>query len=180
MKNLIEGLKEGANIVDGFHESAEERQQTLSARHKVDMTSDSWFAKSVRPIVTMFTGLIWGIVSVVMLIKYFREGFSSDEWTAITAYYGLVSAPFTTCIAWYFESRKREKMEAQKLKTATANAEANIKVEELRTRAEIKQTRKEARHERRLERRKQRRQDTDDYDSDPTELLKTIENEHVS
>ena len=129
IKNLIEGVK----AVDKFHESAQERQQTLSERHKVDMTSDSWFAKSVRPLITLFTGLIWGIVSVVMLIKYYHTGFSSEEWTAITAYYGLVSAPFTTCIAWYFESRKREKMEAQKLKVATANAKANIQVEKIHT-----------------------------------------------
>lgn len=152
LKNVISSITGAAKEVNSFIETPEERQKTLDGRHKRDMTSDNWFSKSVRPIVTIWTGLIWGVVTLVMLLKFYREGFASEDWTTVTAFYGLVSAPFTTCIAWYFESRKREKMAAQ-------NAKANIIIEKTKLKEEAKKERRLNREQRR-EKRKQRKNET--------------------
>lgn len=165
IKDFVGGI---ANTADGFHESAEERSATLSERHRIDMTSDNWFSKSIRPLITIWTGLIWGTVTLVAIFK------GGVDWEI----YGIASAPFTTCIAWYFESRKREKMAAQNAKVAAENAKANIEIQKMQTKHELKQERKEARHERKLTRRRRRRQDDEDYDQNPTEILISLENEN--
>ncbi len=146
MLDLIKNITGAASKVDDFTESGEERQKALSERHVTDMNSDSWFSKSIRPLVTLWTGLIWGITTIVMLWKFFKEGFASEDWTTIVAFYGLTSTPFTTCIAWYFESRKREKLAAQ-------NSKANVKLKELETKERIRQERQEAKEEKRRLRR---------------------------
>lgn len=128
MKNLIDKIKKGAEIADDFHESAEERQATLSKRHMLDMNSDNPLSKSIRPIVTIWTGLIWGVITLLAIVR------GEVDWEI----YGIASSPFVTCISWYFESRRREKIAAQ-------NAQANIRIERIRTRHEIRQERRESR-----------------------------------
>ncbi len=152
IKNLISSVTGVSKEANNFIETSEERQKTLDGRHVRDMTSDNWFSKSVRPIVTIWTGLIWGVTTLVMLLKFYKEGFASEDWTTVTAFYGLVSTPFTTCIAWYFESRKREKMAAQ-------NAKANIIIEKTKLKEEAKKERRLNREQRREER-KQRKNET--------------------
>jgi hypothetical protein len=145
MKDFIKNISLGANIADELTESSEERQAVLSARHAADMNSDSALSKAIRPLSTLWTGLIWGVVTLIAIIR------GSVEWEV----YGIASGPFITCISWYFESRKREKIAAE-------NARANVEIEKLKVRHDVRQDRKEARHERKLERRHERGQDKND------------------
>lgn len=142
MNNLIDKIAKGAEIVDDFTESAEERQATLTLRHKHDMNSDNWLSKSIRPISLLV--LLALQIAIVIL-----SAFSYNVDPVIVGQHGiLLSAAF----GFYFSSRKAEKVAAQ-------NAKASIEVEKIKVKSDIRQQRKELRHQRRLERRKSREQD---------------------
>jgi hypothetical protein len=142
IKDLLKALPTGGKIVDDLTESGEERQAVLSERHRLDMNSDNPLSKSIRPIATLWTGLIWGVVTLIAIVR------GSVDWDI----YAIASGPFVTCISFYFESRKREKMAAQ-------NAQANVQMENLKLKHDQKIERKEVRQDRRNARRSERSQE---------------------
>ena len=145
MKDLIGNIFKAVNVADEFHESAEERQATLSARHDTDMTSDSWLSKSIRPLVLLVL-----MVLQVLIVILSASGFTVDP--AIILQHGvLLSGAF----GFYFNSRKAEKVAAQ-------NAKANIDLEKIKSKHNQKLERKQARQDRRNARRAERNQDKDD------------------
>jgi len=145
MKDLIKNLVKGAEIVDGFTESSEERQATLSERHTMDMSSDSWLSKSIRPLV-----LVVLLILQVLIVVLSAFGLHVD--IAIITQHGVL---LTGAFSFYFNSRKAEKVAAQ-------NAKANIQLEKIRTKHNQKIERKEASQDRRSTRRFERKQDTED------------------
>lgn len=145
MKDLIKTVFKGAEIADGFIESAEERQATLSERHKVDMASDSWLSKSIRPLV-----LVVLLLLQVLIVVLSAFGLHVD--IAIITQHGVL---LTGAFSFYFNSRKAEKVAAQ-------NAKANIQLEKIRTRHSQKIERKQVKQDRRNARRLERTQDTED------------------
>jgi len=90
-------IAEVGKIADNLTSTREEDEQARSDRHALDMASDSWWAKFVRPFVLIYLLLVFTIV----------EGFNLD-----------VSETFSTTIkAWgdlafmfYFTSRGVEKV----------------------------------------------------------------------
>lgn len=145
MKDLVKTVTQVSEAVDDLTESAEERQTALSGRHTVDMNSDNWLSKSIRPLVLLVLLLLQVIIVVLSAFQFHVD-------VAIVAQHGvLLSGAF----GFYFSSRKAEKVAAQ-------NAKANIEIEKLKTRHQLRQERKEARQERRLERRRERKQDKED------------------
>ena len=145
MKDLTKIIETSVDKADQLIETGQDRQQTLSDRHKADMNSDNWLSKSIRPLSLL---ILLGLEIVLVILSAF--GKTVD--VAITTQVGVL---LTSAFGFYFSSRKAEKVAAQ-------NAKANLQVEKLKTRHQLRRERKEARHERKMERRRERNQDKQD------------------
>jgi len=145
MEDVVKTIFKGAQVVDGFTESGEERQTTLSERHAQDMASDSLLSKSIRPLV-----LVVLLILQVLIVVLSAFGLHVD--IAIVTQHGVL---LTGAFSFYFNSRKAEKVAAQ-------NAKANIQLEKIRTRHDHKIERKQIRQERRNARRAERKQEKED------------------
>ena len=135
MKSPLKDIKDlvsvGGEAIDRNSESGEERQEALSKRHEVDMQSDNKLSKSIRPIT-----LVWLLSIETLIIVLEACGLSIDTDTKIQ-----VGVLLGAAFGFYFNSKRHERV-AQK------NAEANIKMEMLRTKADLKADRRRARRER--------------------------------
>lgn len=139
MLDVIKGVgstvKDAGAVADDLHYSGEERAAALNQRHQVDMNSDSWLSKNVRPIAFLFSLLMQAIIVIGSLYG------KMDPWIV-----GQVGTLLLTTTGFYFQSRKAEKI-------ASKNADTNLRIEEIKLKHTIQQERKE----RRLERRQRRR-----------------------
>ena len=151
MKNLIGNITKGAEVVDEFTESAEERQRVLSERHKTDMTSDNWLSKSIRPMSLLVLLIVVAFMGIMSTFGHHPDKVIMGELVILLG----------SAFGFYFDSRKREKMAAK-------NAAANIEMEKLKTKHQIKQERKQLRADRKAARRAERTQDKEDYQNQPT------------
>ncbi len=142
MNDLVKNILKGADKVDDFTESAEERQVTLSERHKADMGSDNWLSKSIRPMT-----LIILLALQVLIVTLSAFGFHADP-TIVSQLGVLLLGAFS----FYFHSKKVERVAAK-------NAAANIHIEEMKLKHSQKIERKEIRAENRAARRAERTQD---------------------
>ncbi len=133
---LIDSI--GSNVDKNF-ESAEERQQQLSARHQVDMSSDSWLSKNIRPVTLIFLMVCEAMIILAMII-----GKPVDEWVV-----GQVGTLLFGAFGFYFNSRKGEKMMAAKSKAATD-------IELIKAKATIKSDRRKDKQQRREDNRNKR------------------------
>lgn len=129
-------------LVDNITKTVDDNvfsQQEIAEMHtrrlEIDANSDSWVAKAIRPFVTALTGAVWAFV---LIASVYRK-------VPAEAMYAS-SAAFMTCIGFYFDARRREKVEKRK-------ALAAIKIDAQR--ADIE--RADARVMRRLRRRQARR-----------------------
>ena len=117
VKDLVEGV---GGVIDNLHTSKEEKleaenkikdmimgyeaqmQKEVSNRWKVDMNSDSWLSKNIRPMVLIFL-----VVSTVLMI-FIDAGMISFEveskWT------DLLQLVLITVIGAYFGGRSLEKV----------------------------------------------------------------------
>ena len=114
---LIKGV---GGVIDNLHTSGEEKlaaeqkikelvsnyevemEKTITERWKMDMQSDSWLSKNIRPLVLVFL-----VVSTVLMIfidagtiKFIVE----DKWT------DLIQLVLITVIGAYFGGRSLEKV----------------------------------------------------------------------
>lgn len=145
MKDLVANIIKGADKVDDFTESAEERQATLTKRHEVDMLSDNKLSKSIRPITLI---VLLGLQVVLVVLSAF--GLHADP--AIISQHGVL---LLGAFSFYFHSKKAERV-------AEKNAAANVKIEELKLKHANKLERKQVRAEIRASRRAERKQDKED------------------
>ena len=145
MKDLIGSVFKAADVLDKTTESAQERQATLTERQRIDMSSDNWLSKSIRPLSLL---ILLSVVCIMALASTF--GYSADP-----VLFGEIVLLLGSAFGFYFDSRKREKIAAQ-------NAKANLQIEKLKVRAKTKQARKEIRAERRAARRAERKQEKED------------------
>lgn len=99
-KDLATQLK--YEIEQSLMESADEYEKELTKRHELDMTSDSWLSKNVRPLTLVF------LMSMFVLISLFdgNIGAFSVNDAYIPVYQMLLSLVFT----FYFGSRGAEKI----------------------------------------------------------------------
>jgi NADPH:quinone reductase-like Zn-dependent oxidoreductase len=142
VKNLVQAFTKGAETVDDLTESAEERQKELTERQRIDMGSDNWLAKAIRPLSLL---ILLGVVCFIGIMSTF--GFDADP-----VILGELVVLLGSAFGFYFDSRKREKIAAK-------NAAANVEIEKLKSKTEARIERKEARLQRRLARRAERKQD---------------------
>ncbi len=137
IKDVVKGLDVVGKNVDKLSESGEERQRFITERQRIDMSSDSWLSKNIRPI-----SLLLGWVCFLALITAHIFEVKIDPWIV-----GEVMTLLGTASGFYFDSKRREKI-------ADKNAVANIKLQELRLKSEFKEERRQRRHEIRLEKNK--------------------------
>ena len=118
-KGTAELVKNVGGVIDNLHTSAEEKlnaerkikdmimgyeaemQKQVTERWKLDMNSDSWLSKNIRPLVLVFL-----VVATVLLI-FIDAGVISfqvqDKWT------DLLQLVLITVIGAYFGGRSLEK-----------------------------------------------------------------------
>ena len=140
LPDLTKIVDRGGEIADNVTESGEERQQALTDRHRIDMVSDSWLSKNIRPIALLFS-----MFCQLLIILAYYVGVEVD--LAIISQVGLMLG---SSMGFYFDSRRREKV-------AAYNAKVNLDIEKTKLKAEIHTQKMKDRHERRLERREMRK-----------------------
>ena len=113
-------VKNVGGVIDNLHTSKEEKleaekqikdmimgyeadmQQQVTKRWKLDMNSDSWLSKNIRPLVLVFL-----VIATVLLI-FIDAGFINfkvqDKWT------DLLQLVLITVIGAYFGGRSLEKV----------------------------------------------------------------------
>ena len=119
-KGTAELVKNVGGVIDNLHTSAEEKlaaerkikdmimgyeaemQKQVTERWKLDMNSDSWLSKNIRPLVLVFL-----VVATVLLI-FIDAGVITfqvqDKWT------DLLQLVLITVIGAYFGGRSLEKV----------------------------------------------------------------------
>ena len=116
-KDLVEGV---GGVIDNLHTSKEEKleaenkikdmimgyeaqmQKEVSNRWKVDMNSDSWLSKNIRPMVLIFL-----VVSTVLMI-FIDAGMIAFE--VKDTWVDLLQLVLITVIGAYFGGRSLEKV----------------------------------------------------------------------
>ena len=116
-KDLVEGV---GGVIDSLHTSEEEKleanqkikelvsnyevemEKTITERWKVDMKSDSWLSKNIRPMVLIFL-----VVSTVLMI-FIDAGVLTFE--VKDTWVDLLQLVLITVIGAYFGGRSLEKV----------------------------------------------------------------------
>ena len=119
-KGTAELVKNVGGVIDNLHTSAEEKldaerkikdmimgyeaemQKQVTERWKLDMNSDSWLSKNIRPLVLVFLGV------ATLLLIFIDAGVITfqvqDKWT------DLLQLVLITVIGAYFGGRSLEKV----------------------------------------------------------------------
>ena len=119
-KGTAELVKNVGGVIDNLHTSAEEKldaerkikdmimgyeaemQKQVTERWKMDMQSDSWLSKNIRPLVLIF------LVVCTMLLIFIDAGFLEfkveEKWT------DLLTMVLITIVGSYFGGRSLEKV----------------------------------------------------------------------
>ena len=113
-------IKNVGGVIDNLHTSAEEKaeaerkikdlvmgyeaemQKQVTERWKMDMTSDSWLSKNIRPLVLIFL-----VVSTVLLV-FIDAGVIAFE--VKSSWVDLLQLVLITVIGAYFGGRSLEKV----------------------------------------------------------------------
>ena len=142
LKDVIGALPDVTALADKITTTDEERLNAVNERMKLDMSSDNWVAKAVRPILAFmysacFVWLIWFGIQTEKL--EFREAL-----VAVTVVVGSITN-------FYFVGRTKSK-------TAEINAKANIEIVRMETKSRIKEDKRDNRESRRERRRSSKEQ----------------------
>ena len=113
-------IKNVGGVIDNLHTSAEEKaaaekaikdmilgyeaemQKQVTERWKLDMNSDSWLSKNIRPLVLIF------LVICTMLLIFIDAGFIKFD--VKDSYVDLLQLVLITVIGAYFGGRSLEKV----------------------------------------------------------------------
>lgn len=136
IKDLTKLTETSGKIIDDVHYSSEEKDKSINKRHDVDMNSDSWLSKNIRPLTLLFL-----LVCQAVLIAGWMCGVKPDN--ILT---GQIGTLLFGAFSFYFNSKKGERI-------AEKNAKANIEIVKM----EMEITKKKEKSARRLERIKARK-----------------------
>ena len=136
IKDLTKLTESGGKIIDNVHYSSEEKDNSINKRHEVDMNSDSWLSRNIRPLTLLFL-----LLCEAALIVGSMFGIKPD--VVLT---GQVGTLLFGAFSFYFNSKKGERI-------AEKNAKANIEIVKM----EMENNKKKERAARRLERIKARK-----------------------
>jgi hypothetical protein len=125
LKNLLSGgaadlVKNVGSVIDNLHTSKEEKleaerkikelianyevemEKNITARWEVDLKSDSWLSKNVRPLVLIF------LIVCTMLLIFIDAG--ALKFNVKDSYIDLLQLVLITVIGAYFGGRSLEKV----------------------------------------------------------------------
>ena len=136
MKDLTKILDSGGKVVDDVHYSSEEKDKSINKRHEVDMNSDSWLSRNIRPLTLLFLLLCEAALIIGSM-------FDIKPDVVLT---GQIGTLLFGAFSFYFNSKKGERI-------AEKNAKANIEIVKM----EMENNKKKERAARRLERIKARK-----------------------
>ena len=92
-----------SDVVDESILTEEERADILTERLEIDANSDNALAKMIRPLITLITCVVWVFIHcLAVFLEVSPEVMYSSD------------AAFMTCIGFYFDSRRREKINQRK------------------------------------------------------------------
>ena len=137
IKDLTKLTEEGGKIIDDVHYSSEEKDNSINKRHEVDMNSDSWLSRNIRPLTLLFL-----LLCQAALIIGWVLGVEPDN--VLT---GQIGTLLFGSFSFYFNSKKSERI-------AEKNAKANIEIVKM----EMETAKRKEKSERRLDRIKARNQ----------------------
>ncbi len=100
----METLLNEADIVAMDHETKMEEEVTR--RLKIDMTSDSWLSKNIRPIALIFLTMAVAILSYATLLN---KGLTLNQLEALKIWIPFYTILMVTVYSFYFGSRGIEK-----------------------------------------------------------------------
>lgn len=143
-----EAIGKVTDVVDDNVYSRQESESDRTARHIADMQSDNKFAKAIRPLITA-----WAMaINTVLWVWGLASPYKPDSTVLLTA-----GGVLTAAIAFYFESRRGEKINAKRAAVEIKKAEAAVKIEEMKARQAFREDRRESRRNAREARRQARR-----------------------
>lgn len=145
--NVTEVADKAINQIDKAILSDQEREQMLTERQRIDMTSPFKLPQLIRPILAIWGAATYTIAQIYCLALDLISG--QD---VMIANGGIV----LTIIGFYFNSRKAEKINAKKVEAAIKIEEAKNKLTVEREKMEIKEDKKQSRQDRRQARREAR------------------------
>lgn len=137
-------LDTATSAIDDNFESEQERQTTLTERLKIDTTSPFKLPHLIRPIAFIWAMSCFTILSLITLLKV-----GIDDIVAASVMASITTI-LTAIVGFYFQSRKHEKISLERNKTA-------LKLEELKTKSEIRQDEKDGNLSRREQKKENRR-----------------------
>ena len=85
-----------------FQEHELSLEKEISARHKADMASDSWLSKNIRPMITIFSLVIYTLFAVT-------DG-NLGSFNIADRYVELMGQILSYALGFYFTSRGLEKI----------------------------------------------------------------------
>lgn len=142
MKNVLDALPDVKAILDDVITTDEERMSAVDGRHQVDSAAETWLPKAIRPLLS----IAYSSLHIYLTIQALNMGVL-DIVTALATTAAIVLA----IVGFYFSGRTRVKIVNMQMKAA-------IKVTELRTKALLKQEKKDKKLDRKA-RRKQLKQE---------------------
>ena len=83
-------------------------ENELTERLRLDMKSDSWLSKNIRPMVLIF---LTATVSIMAFFTVFDSGFTEAQLSALKEWIPFFSTIMMTVYAFYFGSRGIEKVQ---------------------------------------------------------------------
>jgi uncharacterized protein YacL len=89
-------------------EHEENMESELTQRLKLDMKSDSWLSKNIRPMTLIFMTLV---VSMLAFLTIFNKNFTPDQIKTIEAWIPFFQTIMLTIYGFYFGSRGLEKIQ---------------------------------------------------------------------
>ena len=133
--------------IDDNVESSEERQKTLTERQRIDLTSAFKLPHLIRPIAFIWAMGLQTILAIMVVVMAFKS--DPVDTNSILLVVGSNAAVLTTIVGFYFQSRKSEKIEFQKMQTAIKIKEIEATTEATKEKFNIKEAKKDNRARRR-------------------------------
>lgn len=89
-------------------EHEQKLESELTSRLKLDMKSDSWLSKNIRPMTLVFMTLV---VTVLAFTTVFSEGFTGEQKEIVESWVDFFQIIMMTIYGFYFGSRGLEKIQ---------------------------------------------------------------------
>lgn len=99
-------------------EHEQKLESKLTSRLKLDMRSDSWLSKNIRPMTLVFMTLV---VTILAFTTVFSAGFTEQQNEIVNSWVDFFQIIMMTIYGFYFGSRGLEKM--QKMRSSDRNRE---------------------------------------------------------